>query len=236
MFVLARSTIAVRASLLRTLAKKSLFPSSPSPVKPSLPWLLVPQRASAQPNPKMGALWSSRTSSTSSDDTKSETTKSDTKNETTTNDFTKNETTTNDFSSAENIEDDAALDDESVAERDARMQRLFREMMVEEMEMEERGDDVNASPAHLESRALQLRRMAEELEHDADAMFAKAHRRLRQRAREMSRRAHAKRDQADEFFARAQLLRESARRRTSRHPSDDDDDDDDPRRFRFETR
>jgi hypothetical protein len=115
------------------------------------------------------------------------------------------------------------------------MQRLFREMMVEEMEMEERGDDVNASPAHLESRALQLRRMAEELEHDADAMFAKAHRRLRQRAREMSRRAHAKRDQADEFFARARLLRESARRRTSRHPSDDDDDDD-PRRFRFETR
>ena len=226
MFVLARSTIAVRASLLRTLAKKSLFPSSPSPVKPSLPWLLVPQRASAQPNPKMGALWSSRTSSTSSDDTKSETTKSD----------TKNETTTNDFSSAENIEDDAALDDVSVAERDARMQRLFREMMVEEMEMEERGDDVNASPAHLESRALQLRRMAEELEHDADAMFAKAHRRLRQRAREMSRRAHAKRDQADEFFARARLLRESARRRTSRHPSDDDDDDDDPRRFRFETR
>jgi len=224
MFVLARSTIAVRASLLRTLAKKSLFPSSPSPVKPSLPWLLVPQRA--QPNPKMGALWSSRTSSTSSDDTKSETTKSD----------TKNETTTNDFSSAENIEDDAALDDASVAERDARMQRLFREMMVEEMEMEERGDDVNASPAHLESRALQLRRMAEELEHDADAMFAKAHRRLRQRAREMSRRAHAKRDQAAEFFARARLLRESARRRTSRHPSDDDDDDDDPRRFRFETR
>ena len=174
----------------------------------------------------MGALWSSRTSSTSSDDTKSETTKSD----------TKNETTTNDFSSAENIEDDAALDDESVAERDARMQRLFRELMVEEMEMEERGDDVNASPAHLEGRALQLRRMAEELEHDADAMFAKAHRRLRQRAREMSRRAHAKRDQADEFFARARLLRESARRRTSRHPSDDDDDDDDPRRFRFETR
>ena len=228
MFVLARSTIAVRASLLRTLAKKSLFPSSPSPVKPSLPWLLVPQRASAQPNPKMGALWSSdsRASSTSSDDTKSETTKGD----------AKNETRTNDFSSAENIEADAALDDESVAERDARMQRLFREMMVEEMEMEERGDDVNASPAHLESRALQLRRMAEELEHDADAMFAKAHRRLRQRAREMSRRAHAKRDQADEFFARARLLRESARRRTSRHPSDDDDDDDDPRRFRFETR
>ena len=229
MFVLARSTVAVRASPLRTLAKQSLFPSPSSPVKPSLPWLVVHQRSREQPTPKMGALWSSdsRASSTSSDDTKSETTKGD----------AKNETRTNDFSSAENIEDDAALDDESVAERDARMQRLFREMMVEEMEMEERGDDVNASPAHLESRALQLRRMAEELEHDADAMFAKAHRRLRQRAREMSRRAHAKRDQADEFFARARLLRESARRRTSRRPSDDDDgDDDDPRRFRFETR
>ena len=116
---------------------------------------------------------------------------------------------------------------------------MAREMLVEEIEMEERADlDQNASPTRLEARAASLRRAADELDHQAEAVHSKAHRRMRPRANEMARRASEGRDRAREFAARARLLREVARRR--RAPGDDDDDDgdvrgggeDDPRRVR----
>ena len=83
------------------------------------------------------------------------------------------------------------------------------ELLSEELDVEH--DEGLESPAHLDARAYQLRARAMELEHDADAMYAKAHRRVRVRAREMMRRALAARDDARECESRARLLREQAR-------------------------
>jgi len=127
------------------------------------------------------------------------------------------------------VDDD---DDDASAETNAEtVERLAREMLVEEIEMEERADvDQNASPTRLEARAASLRRAAEELDHQAEVMYSKAHRRMRQRANEMARRASEGRERAREFAARARLLREVARRR--RAPGGEEGDDDDPRRVR----
>ena len=127
------------------------------------------------------------------------------------------------------VDDD---DDDASAETNAEtVERLAREMLVEEIEMEERADvDQNASPTRLEARAASLRRAAEELDHQAEVMYSKAHRRMRQRANEMARRASEGRERAREFAARARLLREVARRR--RAPGGEEGDDNDPRRVR----
>ena len=119
-------------------------------------------------------------------------------------------------------------DDDASAETNAEaVERLAREMLVEEIEMEERADvDQNASPTRLDARAASLRRAADELDHQAEAMYSKAHRRMRQRANEMARRASEGRERAREFAAHARLLREVARRR--RAPGGDEGDDDDP--------
>ncbi|CEG00468.1 unnamed product [Ostreococcus tauri] len=89
------------------------------------------------------------------------------------------------------------------------------ELLAEEMDLERCDGDANANPAHLEVEAARLRRVAEDLESDAEALDARSFRRMRQRARELVRRAHERRDQADELIARARLLRETPRLRTN---------------------
>jgi hypothetical protein len=88
-------------------------------------------------------------------------------------------------------------------------------LLSEEMDVE-RDEGWLESPAHLDAKANQLRARAMELEHDADAMHAKAHRRVRVRAREMMRRAMAARDDARECAARARILREQLRDESAR--------------------
>ena len=126
-------------------------------------------------------------------------------------------------------------DDASTRERETDVERLSRELLCEEIELEERGGDAAlASPAHLEAEALRLRRMADDLERDAERLSDKVQRRMRQRARELFRIAHERRDESEEMFARARLLRESSRRQSRERDDDDDDDGDiDPRKFRF---
>lgn len=127
----------------------------------------------------------------------------------------------------------SANDDASTRERETDVERLSRELLCEEIELEERGGDAaSSSPAHLEAEAWRLRRMADDLERDAERMNDKVKRSMRQRARELFRIAHERRDESEEMFARARLLRESSRRQSRDH-DDDDDGDGDPRKFRF---
>lgn len=109
---------------------------------------------------------------------------------------------------------DDDIDDDVNAETNAEtMERMAREMLVEEIEMEERADlDQNASPTRLEARAAALRRAADELDHQAEAMHSKAHRRMRHRANEMARRASEGRDRARDCCER---WRDAAARRAT---------------------
>jgi len=111
------------------------------------------------------------------------------------------------------------------ADADEHRRELASEFLSEEMDMEETLMD-GERPAHLEAKAHKLRLDALELEHDADAMYAKAHRRVRVRAREMMRRAQAHRDAADACAARARALRESARDFANDSRDNDDEKDD----------
>ena len=105
---------------------------------------------------------------------------------------------------------DDDIDDDVNAETNAEtMERMAREMLVEEIEMEERAD-LDQTRRRRDSRARGAAGAADELDHQAEAMHSKAHRRMRHRANEMARRASEGRDRAREFAARARLLREVA--------------------------
>ena len=113
--------------------------------------------------------------------------------------------------------------DARTRERDT--EELASELLLEEIELEERGGDdwdLGRGPAHLEARAGRLRRESRALERDAESIFRRTQSRARVRALEMLERARQRREEAREYEARAQLLRETRRRRGDTKPIDDE--------------
>ena len=127
----------------------------------------------------------------------------------------------------ENADEETTMDvedetDARTRERDA--EALARELLLEEIELEERGGDdwdLGRAPAHLEARVGRLRRESRALERDAESIFRRTQSRARARALEMLERARRRREEAREYEARAQLLRETRRRRGDTKPIDD---------------
>ena len=127
----------------------------------------------------------------------------------------------------ENADEETTMDvedemDARTRERDA--EELASELLLEEIELEERGGDdwdLGRAPAHLEARAGRLRRETRALERDAESIFRRTQSRARARALEMLERARQRREEAREYEARAQLLRETRRRRGDTKPIDD---------------
>ena len=127
----------------------------------------------------------------------------------------------------ENADEETTMDVED--ETDARTRErdedaLARELLLEEIELEERGGDdwdLGRAPAHLEARVGRLRRESRALERDAESIFRRTQSRARARASEMLERARRRREEAREYEARAQLLRETRRRRGDTKPIDD---------------
>ena len=127
----------------------------------------------------------------------------------------------------ENADEETTMDVED--ETDARTRgrdedALARELLLEEIELEERGGDdcdLGRAPAHLEARVGRLRRESRALERDAESIFRRTQSRARARALEMLERARRRREEAREYEARAQLLRETRRRRGDTKPIDD---------------
>ena len=127
----------------------------------------------------------------------------------------------------ENADEETTMDVED--ETDARTRgrdedALARELLLEEIELEERGGDdwdLGRAPAHLEARVGRLRRESRALERDAESIFRRTQSRARARASEMLERARRRREEAREYEARAQLLRETRRRRGDTKPIDD---------------
>lgn len=127
----------------------------------------------------------------------------------------------------ENADEETSMDAED--EMDARTrerdtEELASELLLEEIELEERGGDdwdLGRAPAHLEARVGRLRRESRALERDAESIFRRTQRRARVRALEMLERARQRREEAREYEARAQLLRETRRRRGDTKPIDD---------------
>ena len=127
----------------------------------------------------------------------------------------------------ENADEETTMDVED--ETDARTRErdedaLARELLLEEIELEERGGDdwdLGRAPAHLEARVGRLRRESRALERDAESIFRRTQSRARARALEMLERARRRREEAREYEARAQLLRETRRRRGDTKPIDD---------------
>lgn len=127
----------------------------------------------------------------------------------------------------ENADEETTMDvedetDARTRERDT--EELASELLLEEIELEERGGDdwdLGRAPAHLEARAGRLRRESRALERDAESIFRRTQSRARARALEMLERARQRREEAREYEARAQLLRETHRRRGDTKPIDD---------------
>lgn len=128
----------------------------------------------------------------------------------------------------ENADEETTMDvedetDARTRERDT--EELASELLLEEIELEERGGDdwdLGRAPAHLEARAGRLRRESRALERDAESIFRRTQSRARVRALEMLERARQRREEAREYEARAQLLRETRRRRGDTKPIDDE--------------